>query len=726
MRTLTPRASLRLAFLLAALSVPLVAQRSRDRGDAQAGARWAPDGVHVVYRGEWYDAASWQRVERAAARGERAEDTAADARARAALSELGGKKLAPEILTGDRERSTLPRQPIENPGLRATADGDAGAIVAGGELWVWREGGEPRKVKEGLAGIRHFEIAPDGSAVSYIDRFDLHIVHTADGKTHRLSDDGSEDLFYGELDWVYQEEVYGRGEFQANWWSPASDHLAFLRIDEAGVDTFTVVDHRPDQLGIELLKYPKAGRTNPRASLHVARASDGRRVAVDLGGYRPQDEILLVHVGWTPSGDRAVLMVQNREQTWLDLVFVDPETGAAQLVLRETCADGWVNRPPLPRWLADGTFLWESERTGYKHLYRYARDGTLVATVSHGEWEVRDIVRLDEQGGWIAFYGTTPEYAIGQNAYRAALDGKSLVRLTKGRGHHSISLNGDGSLVLDSFSSMVNPGEQWLRRADGSDVRAIQEPRDPGDRTLPQWQQIKARDGETLDVVYTLPDGFDPSRRYPVWIETYSGPDAPTVRDVWRPSRAADWFVGLQVNVRSASGRGMKFTKTCYRHFGVQELRDLEDAVDWLCGNHAWADAARVGISGWSYGGFMAAYALTHSTKFKCGIAGAGVYAWQLYDTIYTERYMALPQNNPDGYRLSSCVDAAGDLTGHLLIVHGTIDDNVHMQNALQFVDALQKAGKLDFEFMLYPGARHGVRSPHLGALREKFMRQNL
>jgi len=274
---------------------------------------------------------------------------------------------------------------------------------------------------------------------------------------------------------------------------------------------------------------------------------------------------------------------------------------------------------------------------------------------------------------------------------------------------------------------MENPGEVWLRRADGSAVRAISSETMPDGANPPQWRQIKARDGETLDVAYTLPAGFDATKKYPVWIDTYSGPDSPTVRDTWRGGRGgSDWYVGLQVNVRSASGRGMKFTKRCYRQFGVQELADIEDAIDWLCSEHPWADAARVGITGWSYGGFMTAFALTHSTKFKCGIAGAGVYDWHLYDTIYTERYMATPQHNPDGYDASSVVKAAKNLHGELLIVHGTMDDNVHMQNAIQFIDALQQAGKLNFTFMLYPNSRHGVRSRHLGLLREQFMREKL
>jgi len=325
----------------------------------------------------------------------------------------------------------------------------------------------------------------------------------------------------------------------------------------------------------------------------------------------------------------------------------------------------------------------------------------------------------------MGFTGTMPNYSIGSHAYYAKLDGSTLRRVTKGRGSHRVSFNADASMVLDTFSHLENPGEQWLRNNDGSDVRKISTQKAPTGGLYAQWKQIKARDGETLDVTYTLPRDFDPKKKYPVWINTYSGPAAPSIRDSWRGPSRGEWFISLAVNVRSASTRGMKFTKQCYKQFGVQELKDIEDAVDWICEN-SWADKSRVGIGGWSYGGFMAAFALTHSKKFKCGIAGAGVFDWALYDTIYTERYMRTPQNNRSGYEASSCVAAARNLTGELLIIHGTMDDNVHMQNAIQFIDALQKAGKTNFTFMLYPKSRHGVRSPHLGLLRTKFRRDHL
>ncbi|MGA0868454.1 MAG: DPP IV N-terminal domain-containing protein [Planctomycetota bacterium] len=726
MPTLSDRRLVLLAGLAATslLLAPDAHAQRRTPRSGSGGAQWAHDGRHLVLGDRWIDPATGEEVDpvpapEAAATPDFRAEFVAD------LALVLGKAPSPTALRGTAERSTLPRQPIEHPGVHMTADGKRGATVLDGVLYAWESGKGARRVREGLAGARRFEIAPDGSSVSCILGYDLHIVRLDDGETTRVSEDGGENLFYGELDWVYQEEVYGRYEFKATWWAPTGAHLAFLRIEEEGVDTFTVVDHTQKTLNIEELKYPKAGTTNPRASLHLCRAEDGARTQIDLSAYPASAEILIVDVDWTPSGDRVVCLVQNREQTWLDLVFADPSTGESTVIVHEECTDGWVNRPPLPRWLADGTFLWESERTGYKHIDRYQPNGTLVAAVTSGEWEVRSLVRLDEERGFLVVSGSAPDYAIGSHAYLAKLDGSSIQKITDGRGTHSVSVDAGGTFVIDSFQSMVDPGQQWLRSTDGKIQRELARAPAREGLVLPVWEQIEARDGEWIDVAYTLPEGFDASRKYPVWIDTYSGPDAATIRDVFRPSPPSDWYILLRVNVRSASGRGMRYTKACYRQFGVQELRDIEDAVDWICKND-WADAERVGITGWSYGGFMTAFAMTHSTKFKCGIAGAGVYDWELYDTIYTERYMATPQNNPAGYAASSVVKAAKNLSGHMLIVHGTMDDNVHMQNAILLVDELQKAGKQNFEFMLYPRARHGVGSPHLRALRERFMRERL
>jgi dipeptidyl-peptidase-4 len=305
-----------------------------------------------------------------------------------------------------------------------------------------------------------------------------------------------------------------------------------------------------------------------------------------------------------------------------------------------------------------------------------------------------------------------------------SLDGGDARRLTPGDGSHVVSWNADGSLYVDTWSSLADPGGGRLYRRDGTKVRELYdlEPPDGGGFLFsqPELVSIPARDGYALDAMIVKPVPFDPSKAHPVFIDSYFGPDSPSVRNRWNGSTwdqflAQQGMVVMSLNVRSASGRGHAHTTTAYKQLGVVELRDLCDAVDWLTAK-PWADAERVGVSGYSYGGFMAAYALLNSDKFRLGFAGGGVYDWRNYDTMYTERYMRTPQNNPEGYDATSCIKTARGLRGHLVIHHGTIDENVHMQNAIQLVHALQEAGRGEpgssFELMLYPGNRHGNRGP--------------
>jgi dipeptidyl-peptidase 4 len=564
--------------------------------------------------------------------------------------------------------------------------------------------------------------SPTGRFASFVVGNDLVIVDGGERSAWRVTTDGGADRFHGVLDWVYQEELYGRGNFQGHWWSPVGDRCAFLSLDESAVKGFTVVDHVPPgflaterAVVAEVTKYPKAGDPNPTARLSIADAASRRVVAVDLAD-KPKD-VLVVRVGWTPDAGQLLVTLQDRIQTWAELCRVDPATGKLSVLIRED-SPTWVNRPEPPRFLPDGSFLWLSERTGYQHVYHYEADGRLRRAVTQGEWQVRAIERLDVERRALWFEGTQ-HGATGRHLYRIALDGGDPVLLTPGVGTHDVDLDAAGELVLDRWSALDQPTiVRVLDAATGAVVREVAraelgEAAKKYPFVMPRRLTIVARDGYELDAVVQLPLDWTEGRRYPVFLPTYSGPDAPTVRDRFGPSSfhvflAQQGFVVLQVNVRSASGRGQVHTGTCYRRLGEQELRDLEDAVDHVV-VHFGGDAKRVAISGWSYGGFMAAYALTHSDKFALGLAGAGVYDWQLYDTIYTERYMRTPQENADGYAKSSVVKAAKDLRGKLVLIHGTMDDNVHLQNSMQLLWELQLAGKQDVELMLYPRSRHGL-----------------
>ena len=593
---------------------------------------------------------------------------------------------------------------------RPVGDGAPAAPSAGGER-LTEDGGTKQEA----------HLSGDGLHASYVSGNDLYAIDVASKAVWRVTDDGGPELFHGLLDWVYQEEIYGRGDFQGHWWAPAGGKLAFLSLDESQVKEFTIVDHVPDgflakerSVTTEVANYPKVGDPNPFAKLSIADCASKQVVAVDLSMF-PKD-LLVMRVEWTPDGSTLLATISDRIQTWAELCGIDPDTGKLTRWIREE-SPTWVNRSEPPIWLADGTFLWLSERTGYQHVYRCAKGGKLLGAVTSGEWQVRNIVRVDEKSGLLWFEGTK-DGATGRHLYRVGLDGQGLVCLTPGIGTHSFELDPAGTLVLDRWSAMDMPTK--VRVLDGKDGAVLTElgQADKGaatDYAFAERQRvtIPARDGYELDACVMLPVGWQEGQKYPVFLPTYSGPDAPTVRDSWQHSTYHQFlcqqgFVVLQVNVRSASGRGQKHTGTCYKQLGVQELKDLEDAVDHVCARFG-GDPARVAISGWSFGGFISAYALTHSDKFALGLAGAGVYDWRLYDTVYTERYMRTPTDNLAGYEATSVIGAAKNLKGHLVLLHGSMDDNVHMQNTMQLLWELQKAGKQNFELMLYPKSRHGL-----------------
>jgi dipeptidyl-peptidase-4 len=701
----------------AAQSEKLTLEQTAGRGEAAdfrgklPRVRWAEDGVQLRIQrdGKWFRHDPRSGEEQAEGEESDSKEKADDSNAvmKQAIAALSGF----DALSADRL--------VDRGRVRRSSDSTRVLLAAEGDLFFYDSKAQGAlRLTYSSEEEQNSQIAPNGDFVSFVRDHNLFLVETSSGRERALSSDGGEHLFYGRLDWVYQEEIYGRGNFQAAWWSPSSSHLAYLRLEESAVHPFVVVDHLPFRLDVERTAYPKAGDPNPTVALGVARVRDGQNVWVDLSDYATQ-EFLVVQVGWNREGTRLIYQVQDREQTWLDLCSADPETGESKRLLRET-SGSWVNVLGSPRWLADGSFVWLSERTGNKHVYHYAADGTLKRAITKGPFDVRSLLRIDEKAQQVLYLGTR-DGALQRQVYQVALDGTQERRLTQDAGTHSVEFNEAGDWFLDRYNALDRPAEVRLCQRDGALVRTLAKAESSdwekyGYRPA-ELLQIEARDGFLMDATLLRPPDFRPDQSYPVWLATYSGPNAPSVHHRWNSSSwhqflAQQGVLVLQVNNRTSSGKGMVTTSQCYQRFGVRELEDLEDAVRWLT-QHPWADARRVGISGWSYGGFMAAYALTHSDLFALGIAGAGVYDWRCYDTIYTERYMRMPQNNPEGYAASSCLDAAANLKGHLVLVHGTMDDNVHLQNTIQFIHALQKADKR-FDLMLYPKSRHGVRDPDL------------
>jgi dipeptidyl-peptidase 4 len=572
--------------------------------------------------------------------------------------------------------------------------------------------------------------SPDGQRVAFVRDNDLYAVDLA-GRERRLTTDGSATTLNGKLDWVYQEEVYGRGRWKSYWWSADSSRIAFLQLDETPVPEYTVVDHLPYRPELQVYPYPKAGDPNPRVALKIVPAMGGKIVTVDNARYSG-GEFLIVNVDWDKN--TLTYQVQNREQTWLDLATASTD-GKSKTLFRET-TKAWVDPIGQPVWLADGTFLWLSERSGWRHIYHYKADGTPIRQITNGEWEARDLHGSD--GTFVYFSGTERSH-IGGDVYRIRLDGTGMQRLSNEPGTHTAGFNDSLTHYVSKWSDIRTPEQIRIHTADGKILRVFDENRVAvlGEYALstPELMQVKTRDGFVMEAMMLKPPNFDPSKKYPVYQFTYGGPHAQSVRNVWPGTRGMFHQLVAQQGVivwicdnRTASGKGAVSAWHAYKNFGESELRDVEDGIAWLK-QQPYIDGSRIMLSGWSYGGFMVAYAMTHSKIFSAGISGAPVTDWRDYDSIYTERLMMMPQNNPEGYEKASPRFAAKDLHGRLLLIHGTTDDNVHVQNTMQFAWELQQAGK-PFEMMVYPKTRHTVTDKktqyHLQGLMLDFIKREL
>jgi dipeptidyl-peptidase-4 len=671
--------------------------------------RWLKDGTHYLLTNEASrrDVPRIQKVN--AATGEAAAFFDA-AKMQAAFAALPG------INADDAKQ-------LSNRGSYQMNPAETGALINWSNDLFYYEFGSDRAVR--LTATLDEEVgeefSPDGRMVSFVRGNNLFVEDLGMQRRERaLTSDGSAKILNGRLDWVYQEELYGRGNFGAYWWSPDSTMIAYIRFDESPVPEFTVVDHIPYPQRIELTPYPKAGDPNPIVKLGIVNAIGGATRWIDTFKYQPED-FLISRVAWTPDGKKVIFQAQNREQTFLDLNFADARDGKSTTAFRET-SKAWVAINDNPHWLKDGSFLWQSERNGWNHFYHYSADGKLLGQVTDGSWEVSNFEGIDAEKGLLYFTGTRDSH-IANQLYSVKLDGTGLTRLTMSDGSHRVQVSPIQNYFVDFWSDVNTPTQTRLYDASGKLVRAIN---DNAVAALKNYKlgtttllQVKTRDGFPMEAMMIKPPDFDPRKKYPVMVFTYGGPHAPQVRNswgaltyMWHQVLAQKGYIVWVCDNRTGSGKGLESTWPVYQNFGELELKDIEDGLGYLK-KQEYIDGERIGIWGWSYGGFMTSYALTHSKSFKIGIAGGTVADWRDYDSIYTERYMRTPQNNPEGYKKSSPVNAAKDLHGKLLLIHGAIDDNVHMQNTIQFVYELQKAGK-QFELMVYPKQRHGVTDPLL------------
>jgi dipeptidyl-peptidase 4 len=542
------------------------------------------------------------------------------------------------------------------------------------------------------------------------------VMDLATKKSHQLTSDGTATLLNGELDWVYPEEL---DLGTATWWSPDSKQIAYMQFNVKHEFIYPQADLLGERAISEPERYPQAGTPNALVKVGIVSASGGATKWMNVG---ETSNTLLARVAWLPDSSSIAIERLTRVQDGLDLLFCDPASGSARTVIHEQ-SKTWINMADNLYFLKSRPeFLWTSERSVFRHIYRYSYNGELLGQLTKGDWEVLTVAAVNEEKRRV-YYTSSQASPLESQLYSVGFDGSDAKPATNDPGTHLIHANPNGTYYVDSFSSMKRPVETVLRSAAGEQVAVLRaadlKPLDEYDVLPAEIVQVKAPDGTILYARLIKPAGFQARSKYPAIVDVYGGPGAQTIHDMWygvgfEQVLAHRGYVVWQLDNRGSNGRGHAFEEPIYRELGKQEVADQRLGVEHLI-QMGFVDPNRIGITGWSYGGYMTIHSMLLAPDvFKVGVAGAPVTDWHNYDTIYTERYMGLPEENKKGYDASSNVDNAALLKGRLLIVHNFEDDNVLFQNTMQVVNALEHANKQYF-LQLYPFKSHGVS----GALRK-------
>ncbi len=588
-------------------------------------------------------------------------------------------------------------------------------------------------------------LSPDCSKVAFVRGTDLYSYDLLARKETRLTFDGTETLLNGTLNWVYWEEIFGRQDI-AFWWSGDSKALAYLQTDESEVSVQHYTDIAPWTPTVTEQRYPKVGEKNPEVRVGIVELESQKTT---WAAIPPEAYEYIIRVDWVPGSEKVCVRTMNRLQTHLDFYLVDRHSGVAPHILTDS-DEGWINISDDLYFLSGGKeFIISSERDGYEHLYRFAMDGRLVNQVTKGEWAIRSagggafwvrqaVTGIDEKNGWIYFTALEKSF-LEKHLYRVRLDGSRMERISQGRGTHRISMSPDARYYFDTYSNIETPPSVTLYRSDGKPLSVLAESNRKGldkyDIQYPELFQVPARDGFMVSCYILKPKNPEPGRKYPVIVSVYGGPSAPQIADAFSLGMLqenlmlAEGYISMKIDNRAAMGVSKKLENLLLKRSpGEVELNDLVDAVRYMK-KQPIIDPDRWGITGWSGGGTNTILAMTRSTEFKAGIAGAGVTDFRFYDSKWGEAMMKTEKENLQGYEDNSLLKYAKDLHGRLLLVHGTHDDNVHIQNTWRFIDELIKADKL-FELMVYPMRKHGVGDPaarrHLNDVTMDFWKRNL
>jgi dipeptidyl-peptidase-4 len=630
---------------------------------------------------------------------------------------LDGRKLAPDTRElSEAEKARRERAGVATRGVVDYAWDDQGRFILApveGDLFVYELGaGQVRQLTKSPGDEIDAKVSPRGRFVSYVRDDNLYLTPIGGGPEKAVTEGGTELKSWGTAEFIAQEEM---DRSTGYWWSPDDARIAIAFVDQTGVD---IVD-RPEvgATGAKVIpqRYPRAGRPNARVDLYVQDVATGQRIKVDLGANA---DVYLGRVDWAKDGKTIYVQRQSRDQRTLDVLAVDPATGASKVILSET-SPHWVDLTNDLKPLKDGGFLWSSERSGHRHIYLYAADGKLVRQVTKGEWPVDQIEGVDESRGAVIFSAhkdAVIERRLYSAPYRKAGEPKAL---TSAGGVWTAEVAKTGGAFVGTYEDPKTPPQTALYRADGKRVRWIEENRlAEGHAYFPFVDRLReptfgSLETEAGPIWWSMrtPPGFDPAKKYPVIVQVYGGPSGPRVSKTWHTPEDQIYldagYILFRLDNRGVGNRSVKFRSSIFHKLGQLEVEDQLAGARYLQ-SLPYVDGSRIGVTGWSYGGYMTLLMLSApDSPFKAGVAGAPVSDWSLYDTHYTERFMGTPAGNPEGYARSEVVRQLPRLKGgSLLLIHGMADDNVTFDHATRVLYALQ-AEAVPFETMVYPGLRH-------------------
>lgn len=598
-------------------------------------------------------------------------------------------------------------------------------IIRGPEKSVWRhsrtspvylyniESGEMRALADEHTELKSAKLSPNGDYAGYVKEHNLFIIELSTGKETQLTFDGNKNILNGEFDWVYEEEF----SIADGWkWSPDGSKIAFWKFDQTRVKEFYLIEEMYAYNKVMPLKYPKAGEQNAVVKVGIIDLNTKKTIWIDTG---ENDDIYLPRIYWMNPTNKLAVIKLNRLQNELTLLMADIEIGNVQTILKEedTC---WIdiedhNLIPVR---GENKFLWVSEKSGYRHIYLYNYSGKLIKQVTSGDWEVTSLRGFSEKDDYVYLYGKK-ENILEQHIYRVKIDGSAFEKISDLSGWHEGDFSPDYEHFINSYSRVDIPLKVYLRKTNGEMISALRENDLSGlaefEMISPEFNSFQTSDGMNLNYMITFPKNFNPSKEYPVLVYGYGGPGSQNVINRWRDKiqlwhqmMAEKGFIVFTLDNRGTGGRGKNFKNLSYKDLGKWVVNDHIEAAEYL-GTFPYVDTARMGVWGWSGGGTLTLHLLTRAADcFKSGVSVAANTDFLLYDTIWSERYLGLPQDNIEVYLNSSAKTYAHLLKGDLLLVHGTEDDNVHYQHTMQMVKKLQDAGK-QFELMLYPDKNHSI-----------------